>query len=661
MSSYLELEGLSEEEKRVALKLLSELNLGNEKVYQEFKFSEYKEVPVDIITFIKDDLYLGKAWHLPDGTCKLFPYWEEKLKELFPDNLSTSCNTLILSGARGLGKSEIAITCGLYIMYRLMCLKDPHLSLNLKKTEQVAFSFMNIKLALAEEIGISKFQNTVQLSPWFMKNGTMSGRIEKVWNPPDFITIIVGSQASDVLGQGIMFSFFDEISFLRNQNIEIQKQKAIEMIDTAVGGMMTRFIRNGKNPTLLVLGSSKRSEQSFLESYIKKKFENDSKTTMIVDEPIWNVRPPSEYSGQKFKLALGNKFLNSFVMSKEELESLELYIDKGYKILDVPIEFKEKFIDDVDGALRDYAGISSSELSSYIAGFRLSAIKVEDYVNPFKSEVLEIGNNPEDKAQYYNFFNLELVPKNLISRPLYIHLDMSLSGDKTGISGVWILGKKPPEEGVPQSKELYFQIAFHVAIKAPKGYQISFEKNRQFVYWLKEHGFNVRGVSSDTFQSADMKQTMLARGYDYTTISVDRVDTDHVCKPYLYFKNAIYENRIKLYSKCELLTTEIISLERNINTGKVDHPPNGSKDTADAVCGAIWNAAQNAEQFAFEYGETLDTITETNSIMSDIRQQVTIDFQEELKNMGFNKQFTTPTKKDEVIDDSFYLLQGIIL
>jgi hypothetical protein len=36
------------------------------------------------------------------------------------------------------------------------------------------------------------------------------------------------------------------------------------------------------------------------------------------------------------------------------------------------------------------------------------------------------------------------------------------------------------EEG--SSKELFYQAAFSVAIKAPKGRQISFEKNRQLIY-----------------------------------------------------------------------------------------------------------------------------------------------------------------------------------
>lgn len=101
--------------------------------------------------------------------------------------------------------SEIAVAISLYLMHRLMCLKDPYLTLNLKPTEQVAFAFMNITQDLAMDIGMVKFQNTVQCSPWFMERGTMSGLKVKKWNPPDFIKIIVGSQSSDVIGQAIYY------------------------------------------------------------------------------------------------------------------------------------------------------------------------------------------------------------------------------------------------------------------------------------------------------------------------------------------------------------------------------------------------------------------------------------------------------------------------
>lgn len=569
-----ELSGLSEEEKQAVLNILNEISTkGQSDTYTKLLNSEYKETPVDIMTFLHDDNYLGKAWKDAAGRPKLFPYWEKVLTDLFPDPYTTKVNNLILSGARGLGKSEIAVTCGLYIMYRIMCMKNPHLTYNLKPTETFAFSFMNITETLAMDIGINKFQATVKSSPWFMARGTLSGRNPQIWNPPDYINIIIGSQPRHVIGQALIFNFFDEISFIQNQDIDKQKAKAIDMIDTAIGGSKTRFTNRGQNPSLTVLASSKRSEKSFLETHMKKKLKTDGENTYIVDEPVWNVRPPTEYSGRRFKVALGNKFLASEVVSDESL--IPDLKNRGYQILDVPVEYKANFLEDIDRALCDYAGISSSEITKYISGSRFLAVKHKDIYNPFVKDLIEVGNGPDDTAQYYDYFDIQKIPTNIRTKPLFIHLDMSISGDNTGIGGVFILGKKPGLSASVGAKELYYQVGFYIAVKAPKGYQVSFAKNREFIYWLKQQGFNIQGISSDTYQNASLAQDLISKGFNYKVISVDRVNSDRVCEPYQYFKNTIYENRIKIPFDSEILTREVLDLERNNNTGRVDHPDSG--------------------------------------------------------------------------------------
>lgn len=98
---------------------------------------------------------------------------------------------------------------------------------------------------------------------------------------------------------------------------------------------------------------------------------------------------------------------------------------------------------------------------------------------------------------------------------------------------------------------------------------------------------NIKGVSTDSFQSVETGQTLKAKGYNYQMISVDRTDpSSHICRPYQYFKTAIYEQRVEMFQQNELIT-EITELERNVNTGKVDHPDGGRKDVCDAVCGSI--------------------------------------------------------------------------
>lgn len=626
-----ELNSLSSAERELALKILGELsNDGTSKTYDELKYSDYREIPVDIETFLSDDRYLGKAWKGANGKLRLYDFWLDRLKELFPTNTDTNYNTLLESGARGIGKSEVACGCvAPYLMYRVLCLKNPLEFYNLKVTEKICFAFMNIKLELSKEIAISKFQNTIQMSPWFMSRGKMTSfEGSPYWVPPEPLKIIIGSQSDDVIGQPIFYAFFDEISFIRNQDIDKQKAKAKDMIDTAIGGMMTRFVHNGKNPTVLVVASSKRSEQSFMEQYIKDISKNEGNNALVIDKPVWEVKPKGTYSDKIFYVGLGNKYLENLVIPDTDVNMLTAYKERGYKILEVPIDFKAKFLEDIDRYLCDYAGISSASSNKYMsAQIVMDAINT-DCKNPLPDE-LEIGNGKEDTAQYYNFFNMDNIPKEFMYKPLYIHLDMSISGDMTGIAGVWIVGKKVSTDN-NQSKDLRFRLAFSTSIKAPRGRQISFEKNRNFIRWLKEVGFNVKGITCDTFQSYDLIQQLSAEGYDCEILSVDRVK-DGICQPYQYLRSSIYERRFEMY-KSDRLFNEFIDVERDNNTGKIDHTPNYHKDALDAVCGATFNASKNAEQYAYEFGEDMEESFSVNMDNSEeIKRQINIDFENEMK------------------------------
>lgn len=579
-----ELKNLSEEERKYALDILGEISKkGSSKKFDDLRYADYEEIPVDIYTFLHDPNYLGKGLINEEGKYTVFPYWEKKLKEVFPDNITTRYNTFILSGAIGLGKSFIAVLCILYQLYRMMCLKDPYIHYGLQPIDKITFAFMNITLDASKGVGWDKAQSLLQASPWFMSKGTVSGRDTLVWQPPKGIELIAGSQSRHIIGRAVFSAFFDEISFQLNQDVNKQIEKAKTLINTAQARMISRFMHGEYNPTLLLLASSKRTEQSFLETFIDTKKKKESKTTLIVDEPQWVIRTDKD-SPNKFYVAVGNKFLDSEVLPLNVSEAdLDIYRNRGFTLLKVPMGYYEQFLDDIDIALTDCAGISTSNTTRYISGPRLVSVKNYNIKNPFSKDIIEVGNGLDDKTQYWDYFDLNQIDPTLKSRPMYIHLDMSISGDKTGIAGIWIIGKKPPAEGQQPSKELYYRLAFSVAIKAPKGHQISFEKNRQFIYWLREQGFNIKGVSTDTFQSADLGQSLTAHHFNYSIISVDRCQ-DRVCLPYQYLKSTIYEQRIEMYDS-KLLTDELIGLERDGN-GKIDHSPSGinSKDTADALC-----------------------------------------------------------------------------
>lgn len=646
-----ELSGLSLEEREAVLKILQEYSTSdNSSTFNEILYSDYEEVPVGIDEFLHNPKYLGRGLTNEEGKFTVYTYWVDVLKKIFPDPLKPAAyNTLALTGAIGLGKSFEAVLVGLYELYRMLCLKDPYLYYGLQPIDKITFALMNITLDAAEGVAWDKFQQLAQSSEWFMSHGTLSRSQNPQWSPGKKIELVCGSQSRHIIGRAVFWAFFDEVSFQNNQDVAKQKEKAKNLVNTAAARMQSRFMKGEVNPTILVLASSKRTEQSYMETFIQGKKQRESKTTLVIDEPQWVIREDKD-SPNKFKVAVGSKYLSSEVLplniTEEELDAVR---SRGYQIIDVPMGYYENFIEDIDIALTDIAGISTTNSNRYISGPRLAAIEVDTYQNAFVKEIIEVGNGPEDRAQYSDFFDISRIPNELKSKPLFVHLDMSLSGDKTGIGGTFVRGKRQPKPDEPVSKDLLYTIAFNVSVKAPRGYQVSFEKNRQFIRWLRQQGFNVKGVSSDTYQSADLQQTLKAENFNTDIISVDRVDSDRICKPYQYLRNSIYEQRVEMY-KTVLLKEELIGLERDNNSGKIDHSSNGinSKDSADAVCGSIWNASQHAEELSIDFVDDIENtlnISMSNSETIDAKQ-ITLDFEEELK--GVFKGL--PTQHENKID-----------
>ena len=337
--------------------------------------------------------------------------------------------------------------------------------------------------------------------------------------------------------------------------------------------MTSRFIKNGVQYGRMFLVSSKRSDQDFVDTYInKRKSDGEADKMLIIDEPQWVIKPEGTFSKETFPVAVGNKSLASRVLNENtqqaELDALE---KQGYRILHVPMDMKADFLLDVNKSLMDLAGISVIGATSFFNFDMFSKCYVEDYHNPFVTDILTIGMH--DDLQIANFFEINDVPLAVRSMPQFIHIDASLTGDKTGISSVGCSGLKETRQynGAQEiiSQEMVYKHIFSVDIKAPQGTEISFEKTRQFIYFLKASGFNIRGVSLDGFQSADTKQILRTQGYDAEIVSLDKTP-----QGYLTLRSAMNDGRIGLI-QIDLLETELIQLQRDVRSGKIDHPDGG--------------------------------------------------------------------------------------
>ena len=570
--------------------------------------------------------YITNIEYIEDQECQCI-YIDSKDHLYLTNDFIVTHNTLV------------AVLAQLYLLYRMLCLKDPYEYFGLMPSDKITFSMLNITLETAKGVGWDKLQQLVQGSEWFMNHGSVNAsRTAPTWQPDKHIELIFGSNNNHVIGRALFSNFTDEANFSggNSKNVDRQKEKLKKMIAQIDARMVSRFGKGTYKPTLNIIASSKDSEQSFLDSYIETKKKNESKTVLIIDEPQWVVRNDkgSPDDPGAFYVAVGGKFLPNELLPVGADEALvQSYRDKGYTtIIKVPPIYREDFETNLEQALMDDAGLASINSTKFLSGERLVAAKVDTYENPFLKDVIEVGDGPDDHLQYANFFDLSKVSAEDKARPLFIHLDMSTGGkgkgDKTGIAGVWITGKSPSVPGQDESLSLRYRLAFSVSIKAPRGFNISFVKNQNFIKWLKAQGFNIKGVSADTFQSAPVLQELKAAGFNTSVISVDRVGSDKICTPYYYLKSAIYDRRVEIYRKCDLLTTELVNLER-MSSGKIEHTEGGrygSKDQSDGFCGALYNASLFASDYAYSYGESLASTFEVNMIDSgDMRKKQIIN------------------------------------
>ena len=188
---------------------------------------------------------------------------------------------------------------------------------------------------------------------------------------------------------------------------------------------------------------------------------------------------------------------------------------------------------------------------------------------------------------------------------------------------------------------MYYKVAFSVSIKAPKGFSISFAKHRNFIRWLRDQGFDIKGISCDTWGGPMMQQELKSDGFEVSTISVDRVDNKtHQQIQYAYFKTTMTDRRLDVYKKCDFLTEEVLGLER-LSDGHIEHPDagkSGSKDQIDAVVGALWNASLNAQEYAINYGDNLDAALNVSTTLNaeKTKKQMVLDYQAELQKIYFD-------------------------
>ena len=130
---------------------------------------------------------------------------------------------------------------------------------------------------------------------------------------------------------------------------------------------------------------------------------------------------------------------------------------------------------------------------------------------------------------------------------------------------------------------------FILEVAPPRNGEIQFEDIRKLFYAVREQGVNLKWISFDSYQSADSLQILRQK-----TFITGKVSMDKTALPYEVMKTAFYDGRVKA-PKHDKALSEIVRLERNPQSGLIDHPQNFSKDCADAVAGVVYGLTYRRE------------------------------------------------------------------
>lgn len=428
-------------------------------------------------------------------------------------------------------------------------------------------------------------------------------------------------------------AILDEINFAPGSDMSIEKSKIMSTYSNINTRITNRFRVEGNVHGKLFMVSSKKSEYDFLEQYAQKM--KDQPNFYMVDDKVWNIVPREKtgYSGKMFNLAIGGDILPSKIIPDDE--TIEDYEKQGYDILQVPIEEKQKFVLNMERSLMDIAAVSVSYVTKFLNYDIISKCYCEDE-NPFSQEIITTGI--KDNLKIEDFFLLEKIPKEIRKKPIFIHIDTSLTGDRTGIGATGILGKVKKEEFDIQAnktirtyKSIYKHI-FNVEIQCPKNSEISFQKTRNFILYLRQCGFNICGITTDGYQSSDTRQLLLSEGFE----NVERLNFERTPDIYMTLRNSLIEERIKLL-KINCLERELLRVERNNQTGKINHPENtgdGHGDGADALSGSLYDCVIHEN----EYSDILTELHMLSPVDEDLTKEEILKIAAGVSNLQLEEQ-----------------------
>jgi len=530
------------------------------------KENHFNEKPVDVKTFVQSPEYLGQPilsdiqYEIVEAMSQI--YRKEDLIDIMGDLEGSrhfakyTKNELILQLGKGSGKDFISTVACAYVVYKLLCLKDPAIYYGKPAGDAIDIINVAVNAQQAKNVFFKGFKTKIEKSPWFA--GKYNAKADSV-EFDKAITVYSGhSERESHEGLNLLMAVLDEISgFVSEVASGNEQGKTADNIYKAFRGSVdSRFPDLGK----VVLLSFPRYQGDFIsqryESVIADKETIERTHTFIMNEDLPHTDP-----GNQFQISwdedniLQYKIPRVYAFKRPTWE-----VNPTRKIED----FKLAFYTDLGDAMMRFACMPTYSSDAFFKQID----KVEKCMNT---------RNPIDS---FRRFDETFIPDP--EKTYYIHADLAQKHDKCAVAiahvDKWV--------NIQVIKD-YEQVAPIVVVDAVAWWEpraegpVNLSEVKQWIMNLRRQGFNIGMVSFDRWQSFDIQNELQAVGIRTETVSVAK-------KHYEDLAMMIYEERVSI-PRIPILLEEMSEL-KIMKGNRVDHPRKKSKDLADAVTGAVFGA-----------------------------------------------------------------------
>jgi hypothetical protein len=534
--------------------------------YEALKNNNFEEIPVDAKTFVEGEAFLNQPplsdvqYSIVEAMSQI--YREEDLIDLLGAEEGTryykkyTKNEIILQLGKGSGKDFTSTVACAYIVYKLLCLKDPARYFGKPNGDAIDIINVAINAQQAKNVFFKGFKTKIERSEWFA--GKYNAKAESIEFDKS-ITVYSGhSERESHEGLNLLLAVLDEISgFATEVGTGNEQGKTADNIYKAFRASVdSRFPDLGKVALL--------SFPRFPGDFISQKYDDsimEKETITYHHKFIMNPDFPEDLEGNYLDIEWDeDQIINYKYPGVFALKRPTWVVNPTRKVDD----FKLAFFTDMGDAMQRFACVPTFASDAFF--------KQKD-----KLEKCMTLRNPIDSSKR---FEPSFVPDP--EKIYFVHADLAQKHDKCAVAIAHV------DKWVNlQVVKDYEQVAPIIIVDAVVWWEpkiegpVNLSDVKQWIQNLRRQGFNLGMVTFDRWQSFDIQQELQAVGIRTDTVSVGK-------KHYEDLAMMIYEERVAM-PYIPLLLDEMSEL-KIVNDKKVDHPRKKSKDLSDAVTGAVFGA-----------------------------------------------------------------------